>query len=88
LVFADQVPAECDQLGSVPVSKEAEVPDADEARRQYMQEKAAQELIGRKSHLSLLVAVRIILPAELDLLAIEAQQTMIADGDAMVYRAR
>lgn len=48
-----------------------------------MQEKAAQELIGGKSHLPFLIAVSVILPAEGDSLAVKAQQPMVADCNAV-----
>jgi hypothetical protein len=59
------------------------VPDTDKAARQDVLRKAAQKLAGRKSHGALLVAVRVVSPEERDLFAIEGQQAMIADGDAM-----
>ncbi len=59
------------------------MPDAYEPSRKDMQEKAAQELIGGKSHLPFLIAVRVILPAEGHLFAVKAQQTTVADGNAM-----
>jgi hypothetical protein len=64
LFVADQLSAECNQWCSMPIRKKAKVPDADKASGQYMQEKAAEELIGGKSHLPLLIPVRVILPAE------------------------
>ena len=80
---ADQLPTEGDGLGSTPVRKEPKVADADEPSRKYMQQEPPQELMCGKSHLPLLVAMRVVLPPEGDLLSIEAQQAMIADGDAM-----
>jgi len=46
-------------------------------------EKAPEELSGPQRHLALLVAVGVVPPAKCDVLAIERQQSMIADGDAM-----
>ena len=48
-----------------------------------MLQEAPQELGGGERHLSLLVAARVILPAEGDALAIESQQAMIADGNTV-----
>ena len=48
-----------------------------------MLQEAPQELGGRERHLSLLVAARVILPAEGDALTVESQQAMIADGDTV-----
>jgi hypothetical protein len=67
----------------MPVRQEAKVPNADEARRKDMQEKSAQELMGGKSHLPFLIAVCVVLPAEAHLVAIETEQPMVADRNAM-----
>ena len=67
----------------MPVSKKAKVPNAYEACGEDMQEKAAQELISGKSHLPFLIAVCVVLPAEGHLFAVKAQQTMVADCNAM-----
>ena len=48
-----------------------------------MLQEAPQELGGRECHLSLLVAARVILPAEGDALTVESQQAMIADGNTV-----
>ena len=69
--------------GSLVVGHEAEVPDADEALREHVQQEAANELLGGNGHRALLVAVSIIPPAERDVVAIEGEQSMIGDGDAM-----
>lgn len=67
----------------MPVCKKAKVPNTYEACGKHMQEKAAQELMGGKGHLPFLIAVRIVLPAEAHLVAIETEQPMVADGNAM-----
>ncbi len=67
----------------MPVRKKAKVPDTYEASGEYMQEKAAQELIGGKGHRPFLIAVCVILPAEGHLFAVKAQQPMVADCNAM-----
>ena len=66
-----------------PVGEEAEVADAYEARRQQMEQEAAQELIDRQSHEPLLVAVRGIAPAEGDVAIGESNEPGVGDGDAM-----
>jgi hypothetical protein len=48
-----------------------------------MEEEAAQELRSQQCHLTLLAAVSIVLPAESNAFAIERQQTVIGNGDAM-----
>ena len=67
----------------MPVRKKAKVPNADEAAGKHMQEKTAEELIGGKGHLPLLIAVGVILPAEGHFFAVKAQQTMVADCNAV-----
>ncbi len=59
------------------------MPNAYEASGEYMQEKAAQELIGGNGHLPFLIAVYVILPAEGHVFAVKAQQPMVADCNAM-----
>ena len=61
----------------------AKLPDADEATRQDVLDEAPQKLHRGQRHRAPLVAVRVVLPAEGDALAIEGDQPMIADGDAM-----
>jgi hypothetical protein len=78
-----QVEAEREERGSLPVGKEAEVADADEAARQQVEEKAAQELVDWKAHDSLLVAVRGVSPTEADLAIGESHQPAVSDADAM-----
>jgi hypothetical protein len=48
----------------------------------------AQKLRCFQGHLALLVAMRVVSPAEGDLLSIEGQQAVIADGDAMRVPAK
>jgi hypothetical protein len=83
LLFADQPPTECDVFGSMPICKESKMSDTYEAAGKDMQQKTAKKLIGGKSHFPLLIPVRVVLPAEGHVFAIEIQQLMIADSDAM-----
>ena len=69
------------------VSQKPKLPDANEAARKYMLDEAPQELVGTQRHLPLLVAVRVIFPAEGDLVSVESERSMIADGDAMSVAA-
>ena len=48
-----------------------------------VQQEAAQKLVGGNGHFALFVAVRVVLPTERDRLAIEGDQSVIGDGDAM-----
>jgi len=66
----------------------AEVADADEASGQDMLAKAAQKLGCSESHDALLVAVGIVSPSEGHVMTIEAEQTLVADGDAVCVTAK
>ena len=48
-----------------------------------MQQKTSQELFRGQGHLPLLISVRIILPAEGDLVVVESDQAVVGDGHAM-----
>lgn len=48
-----------------------------------MEKEAPQKLLGGEGHLSLLIAVCIILPAEGDLIMLEGHKTVVGDGHAM-----
>ena len=76
-----QMAAQSEPVTAESVGKKAEMPDADESLRQYMQEETAQELSSVQCHFALLAGMRIILPAEGDALAIIPQQTVIRNGD-------
>ena len=65
------------------VGEEAEVADADEATRQQVQQEATQELVHRKAHDSLPVAVGGVSPAEADVVVGESDQPAVGDADAM-----
>jgi hypothetical protein len=74
--------------GTATVGQEAELPNAHESAGQHMLQEAPQKLCGRESHRPLLVAVRVVLPAEGDPLAVECQQTMIAYGNTVSVPAQ
>ena len=48
-----------------------------------MQKETSQELLRGEGHLSFLIAVGIVLPAEGNLIALEGQETVVGDGHAM-----
>jgi len=48
-----------------------------------MEKEAPQKLLGREGHLSLLIVVCIIFPAEGDLIVLEGHPTVVGDGNAM-----
>ena len=63
------------------VSEEAEATDADQALRQDMKEKAAQELVAGDGHHLLLASVSVVLAAEGDATVLEREEAMVGDGD-------
>src|SRR5271170_1913566 len=69
--------------GALAVGEEAVVADAMEAIRQGVQQKAPDELIGRKRHDLRLAVMAIILPAEGDLGIGQADQAGVGDGDTV-----
>jgi hypothetical protein len=59
------------------------MPDTDEASRKDMEQEATQELMRRYRHDLLLVAVRIVSPAESNVPIVAGDETMVRDGDAV-----
>ena len=57
--------------------------DADEARGKHVEQEAAQELLHRQGHQTLLVTMRGVSPAKGDLAALEGDQAVIGDGHAV-----
>jgi hypothetical protein len=80
---AEQLKAERQEYGAIPVSEKSEVAYAHEARRQNMEQEAAQKLCDSQSHKPLLVAVGGIFPAKCDVAFRECDQPGVGDGDAM-----
>ena len=72
--------AACRPVAAAAVSHPAEVPDAHKILGQHVQQEAPEELFGRQSHLALLGAMGIILPAEGDLAILHRNQPMVGDG--------
>ena len=75
--------SEFEQRDTAGVGEIAEVADADEASGQHMLAEAAQELACGERHDALLVAMCVVFPSEAHAVTIEAEQTLVADGDAM-----
>src|SRR6476660_4405864 len=71
------------RLRSLEVGHKAEVPDADKALREHVQQEPANELFGSGSHRSPDVPMSVIPPTEGNVVAIKRKQSMIGDGDAM-----
>ena len=66
-------------LPAHPVRKEPVVAKPHESRREHVQEEAADELDGLESHRRPLALVGVVLPKELDLVAFESGQPVVAD---------
>ena len=81
--FGEQANAKREQGAAAAVSQKAEVADADESRRQHVQQELAQELLGRKRHQTLLVLVSGVAPAEGDHAIGECHEPMVGDGHTM-----
>ena len=65
------------------MGQKAEVADAHEARGKHVEQEAAQELLDRQGHQTLLVAVRGVSPAEGNLVALQGDQAVIGDRHAV-----
>ena len=75
--------AEWKQPTAAAAGEEAEVTNADEAAREYMQQEATQELFGRQSEESFLVFIGGVSPAKRDLVILERNEPWIGNGNAM-----
>jgi hypothetical protein len=75
--------AEWKQSAAAAAGEEAEVADADEATREYMQQEAPQELIGRQSEESFPVFMSGVSPAKRDLVILEGNESGIGNRNAM-----
>src|ERR1700676_472863 len=60
-----------------------EVADADEARRQHVQQESAQELVDCQRHQTLLVLVSGIAPAECNAALVEGDEAVVGDSHTM-----
>jgi hypothetical protein len=65
------------------VGQKAEVADAHEAGGKHVEQESAQELLERKGHQTLLVAVRGVSAAKGDLPALEGDQAVVGDRHAV-----
>jgi hypothetical protein len=79
----NQLFAQRNQHAATAVRQETEVADADEATRQHMQQKTAQELIDMQSQESLLVLVSGVAPAERNLIILEGDETAVGNRNPM-----
>ncbi len=79
----DQLTGQIDVPSAGAVGEKAVVTDADQSRREHMQQKAAQELVDLEGQQLLGVAVCVVAIAETDALAVEGDDSGVADGDAV-----
>ena len=66
-----------------PIREESEMADANESRRQNVQEEAAKKFLDPKRHHALFIVVDRIAPAEAHLSIRQADQSVIGDSDAV-----
>ncbi len=65
------------------MGQQSEVADADESRRQYVEQESAQKFVDFQRHETLLILVSGIAPAESDGAVGERDQAMVGDRDTM-----
>jgi hypothetical protein len=75
--------AQWDECTASAAGKETEVANTNEAARQDMKKETAEKLIGTKCHEAFPVVVSRVSEAERDLFAVEGDQPVIRDGNAM-----
>jgi hypothetical protein len=79
----EQDTAACEHTATPAVGEKAEVPDADQALGQNVDQESAQKLVCGNGHNLLLAAVCIVFPAKRDSIILERHQSMVGDGDAV-----
>src|SRR5690348_9541302 len=79
----EQPPAQHQRLRAEMVGEKTEMPNANEAFRQYMEKESAQELSRIERHGFLGIAVCVVLPLKADSLSVEGNRAVIRNGDAM-----
>ena len=79
----EQGPGERQTGHATGVREKARLSDAHEAARQDVLDEAAQKVHGRERHGPPLIAMGVVLPLKRDVVAIEGEQSVIADRDAM-----
>ena len=65
------------------MGQQPEMADADESRRQHVQQESAQKFVDSERHQTLLILVSGIVPAESDAAVGEGDQAVVRDRDAM-----
>src|SRR5208283_4259473 len=80
---SQELEAKWQERGAPSVGQKAEMTDADEARGKHVEQEAAQELLDREGHQTLLVAVRGVSPAKGDLVPFQGDQAVMGDRHAV-----
>jgi hypothetical protein len=75
--LGQQLRAERERDTAAAVSHQAEITDADESRRQHMQQESSQELVDGQRHQTLLVVVSGIAPAKSDHAIGQSDESMV-----------
>jgi hypothetical protein len=75
--------AEREQGGAAAMGQPSEVPDANESRRQNVQQESPQKFVDAQRHQTLFIFVSGIAPAESDGAVGERDQAMVRDRDTM-----
>ncbi len=70
-----------DSCGATGVREKPRLPDAHETTRQDVLDEAAEKLHGGERHHAALIAMGVVLPPEGDVIPVEGDQSVIADGD-------
>jgi hypothetical protein len=69
--------AERERRAAAAMSHQAEITDADESRRQHMQQESSQELVDGQRHQTLFVVVSGIAPAKSDRAIGQGDESMV-----------
>ena len=80
---AEELPRAGDGGAPLPIGEEAEVPDAHEAAREHVQEKATEEFVDAERHDLCPSAIGVVLPAEPHDAVGEADQPRVRDRNPM-----
>jgi hypothetical protein len=81
--LSQQLQAERKRCAAAAMSHPTEIADADECRRQHVQQESSQELVNRQRHQTLLVVVSRIAPAKSDQAISHANESMVGNRHTM-----
>jgi hypothetical protein len=86
--LSQQLQAKRERCASASMSHPAEIADADESRRQHVQQESSQELVDGQRHQTLLVVVSGIAPAKSDHAIGKSDESMVGNRHTIVYWPR